>query len=350
LNSDFSHLPSATFSQTIPLMDWTSQVTVHESAQPKVVRARILAALRRREVDPSLLYSGLRQTLRWIDLHHAVSPAHRESAITDLYENAFRRAAQLCRGNVIHVVSLACGDGTKDTRCLQLARESNRTVIYTPVDVSLDMVLAAEQTASAALRGLQTTPLICDLANCTVLPALIKNFDPSGAERIVLFLGTIHNFWPPEILRSVIYPVRSQDHLLIGANLAPAENYEGALEKILSQYNNEHTRHWLLGALSELNISPADGVLEFSLVPTEKLPNLKRIQADFVFSRAKQISFFSEEINFAAGEKLRVFYSYRFTPEHLRTFLSQSRLPTIEQWIAPNNEEGLFLCRRSAEK
>src|SRR5688500_17722250 len=108
-------------------MDWTSHVAVHESALPQPTHARILAALQKRELDPSLLYNGLSQTLRWIDLHHAVSPAQIDSSITALYDTAFRRAAELCRGNVIHVISLACGDGTKDTRCLQLVRESGRT-------------------------------------------------------------------------------------------------------------------------------------------------------------------------------------------------------------------------------
>jgi L-histidine N-alpha-methyltransferase len=331
-------------------MDWTSQVAVHESALPQPTRARILAALQKHELDPSLLYHGLRQTLRWIDLHHAVSPAQINSSITAVYETAFRRAAELCRGNVIHIVSLACGDGTKDTRCLQLVRESGRAVIYTPTDVSLEMVLTAEQTATTALRGLQTTPLVCELAHCSELPGLLKSFDPSGAERIVLFLGTIHNFWPPDILRSVIYPVRSQDSLLIGANLAPSDTYDSALDRILNQYNNPHTRDWLMGALSELSINSDDGTLDFSLVPAKDMPTLKRIQADFVFSRSKQINFFGEKLTFASNEKLRVFYSYRFTVENLRQFLTASRLIISHEWIAPNNEEGLFLCRRAPEK
>ena len=325
-------------------------MAVHESALPQPTRARILSALRSRELDPSLLYKGLRQTLRWIDLHHAVSPAQIDTSIASLYDSAFRRAAELCRGNVMHVVSLACGDGTKDTRCLQLVRESGRAVIYTPTDVSLEMVLTAEQTATRGLRGLQTTPLLCELAHCSELPALLKSFDPAGAERIVLFLGTIHNFWPPDILRSVVYPVRSQDTLLIGANLAPSDNYDSALNRILSQYDNPHTRHWLMGALSELDITSEDGSLDFSLVPAETDPSLKRIQADFTFARDKQLNFFGELVTFAAQEKLSVFYSYRFTVEHLHNFLMRARLTISQEWIAPNNEEGLFLCRRSPDK
>lgn len=331
-------------------MDWTSHVVVHESALPHKVRTRILEALERRELDSSLLYAGLRQTLRWIDLHHAVSPAQQDPTLAELYDAAFRSAAELCQGNVVHVVSLACGDGTKDTRCLQIIRESGRTVLYTPTDVSLEMVLSAEQTATSALRGLQSTPLVCGLSHCSVLPALMKSFDPSGAERIVLFLGTIHNFWPPEILRSVIYPVRSQDQLLIGANLAPSGNYEGALHTILAQYDNEHTRNWLMGGLSELSITAEDGKLEFTLVSAETDPSLKRIQADFCFSRERKVSFFGKEVLFGEADKLRVFHSYRFTVEHMRAFLKQARLNVAQEWISSNNEEGLFLCRRAAEK
>jgi uncharacterized SAM-dependent methyltransferase len=331
-------------------MDWTSNVTVHESALPGASRARVLAALRRGELDPSLLYSGLRQTLRWIDLHHAVSPAQRDGAVQGLYEEVFRESAEHhCRGNVVHVVSLACGDGTKDTRCIQTLRESGLTVIYTPADVSLEMALTAEQAATKALRGLQTTPLVCELMNCSVLPALLKSFDPSGAERIVLFLGTIHNFWPPDILKSVVYPVRSQDQLLISANLAPSATYEESLNRILAQYDNAHTRLWLMGALSELDITAADGALSFSLVPAESQRELLRIQADFTFAGEKTINFFGERISFGANQKLRVFYSYRFTVEHMRAFLNRARLKIAQEWVDSNNEEGLFLCHREPQ-
>lgn len=330
-------------------MDWTSNVTVHESAFPDATQARLVDALKRREIDPFLLYSGLRQTARWIALHHALSPAQRDAACAALYEQAYRRAAEFCKGNVVHLVSLACGDGTKDTRCLEMLRLSGRTVIYTPADVSLEMALTAERTATTALRGLQCTPLLCELLSCSALPALLKEFDPSSAERIILFLGTIHNYWPPEILRSILYPLRSQDHLILSANLAPDANYESALTRIVSQYDNPLTRAWLLGALSELNITTSDGTLEFSAVPADGMPALRRIQADFVFTREKRLDFLGETFCFPAGEKLRVFFSYRFTRGQMRDFLKKARLTVIEDWIDASGEEGLFLCRRAAD-
>lgn len=321
---------------------------MHQSACPEATRARIVESLQRGELDPSLLYAGLRQTSLWIRLHHALSPAQKDPASAAIYQKSFEHISARCPGNVAHVVSLACGDGTKDTRCLQTLRTSGRTVIYTPADFSLEMVLTAEKAATGALHGLQCTPLLCELSHCSVLPAILKDFDPSGAERLILFLGTIHNYWPPEILRSIVYPLRSPDCLLMSANLAPASNYETALERILAQYDNLPTRDWLMGALSELGISPEDGTLSFSLVASEKISSLRRIQADFIFSRNKEVPLLEQTYSFAAGQRLRAFYSYRFTLEHIRHFLTEARVTIAEEWINDSGEEGLFLCRRAA--
>jgi L-histidine N-alpha-methyltransferase len=330
-------------------MENTASIAVHESAYPEITRKRIADALTRREVEPSLLYAGLRQTVRWTALHHAISPAQRDPVFTAIYESAFGEIARAVRGNVVHVVSLACGDGTKDIRCLEALRKSGRTVLYTPADFSFEMALTARNNASHALRGLQCTPLVCELGECPVLPAILKNFDPSGSERVLLFLGTIHNYWPPDILRSLLYPLRSQDHLLISANLAPAEDYEAALKNILLQYDNAPTRDWLMGALSELDLSSADGALNFGVVPSEEIPDLHRIEASFVFARARGIQLFDAKSTFESGEKLRVFYSYRFTPAHLRSFFKKAGLFIAQEWMTPSQEEALFLCRREAK-
>jgi L-histidine Nalpha-methyltransferase len=329
-------------------MDWTSNVAVHESASPEFTRERIVNRLRAGEIDPSLLYAGLRQSTLWTVLHNSVSPAQKNPSFAALYETAFAESAVNCRGNVIHLVSLACGSGGKEVRCLRSLRSSDRAVIYTPADVSLEMVLTARNAATREFRGLQCTPLVCELTRCTVLPAILKGFDPSGAERLILFLGTIHNYWPPEILKSILYPLRAQDHLLIGANLAPADAYDQSLERILTQYDNAPTRAWLMGALSEFGLTAEDGHLEFSIQPADTQPSLKRIEARFRLLRPREIYILDETISLQKSSELRVFYSHRFTPAHLHAFFKESGLDLVREWILP--EEGLFLCRRSAGK
>jgi hypothetical protein len=235
---------------------------------------------------------------------------------------------------------------------LSVLRQSGRAVLYTPADISLEMVLSARRTAAGQISGLQCTPLLCDLAECTVLPAILKGIDPSGAERLLLFFGTVHNYWPPDILKAILYPLRSQDWLLLSANLAPAEDYSAALERIMVQYDNEPTRHWLMGALSELDLSSADGELRFSIEAAPDDPAFQRIVADFVFTRRREITLFDRAARFSEGQKLRVFYSWRFTRGIVCKFLQQAGLAIEAEWITPAREEGVFLCRRagSAEK
>ncbi len=327
-------------------MDWTANVAVHESASPEFLTKQILFALEQRRVHAHLLYSGLRQTGLWIALHEAFSPAKTDSKCADMYDTAFGRAAVNIQGNVAHLVSLACGDGTKDVRCLERIRRSDRAALYTPADISFEMVLTASRTATTALRGLQSTPLVCDLAHCSVMPAILKGFDPSGAERLLLFLGTIHNYWPPEILRSILYPLRSQDQLLLSANLVPAETYEQSLLEVVRQYDNEPTRRWLMGGLSELGLSDIDGELRVEIRPSF-VPTLKRIEAVFCLKDDRVVRIHSREIKLKAGEELSVFYSHRFTVDHARAFLADAGLNVLETWIGADGYEGLFLCKRT---
>src|SRR5262245_51358300 len=121
-------------------MDDTTQVTVHESVRPEAVRKRILAALNRSELDSWLLYSGVRQSSNWVELHHGVSPAQRNAAVFAMYEKAFASMAERVRENVVQAVSLACGDGSKDIRCLNALRQQGRSALYTPADFSLELV------------------------------------------------------------------------------------------------------------------------------------------------------------------------------------------------------------------
>jgi L-histidine Nalpha-methyltransferase len=327
-------------------MDWTANVAVHESASPEFLREQMLSALQQGRVHPHLLYSGLRQTGLWIALHQAFSPAKQDPKCLEAYDAAFTRASRDIQGNVAHLVSLACGDGTKDVRCLERIRASDRAALYTPADISIEMVLIASRTVTAALRGLQSTPLVCDLAHCSVLPAILKGLDPSGAERLLLFLGTIHNYWPPEILRSILYPLRSQDQLLISANLVPAETYEESLCEVLKQYDNEPTRSWLMGALAELGLSELDGELRIQ-IRESSLPTLKRIDAIFSLTRDRQIRIYNRQFDLKRGQDLSVFYSHRFTVTHLQDFFAQAGLRISDAWIGADGYEGLFLCKRA---
>lgn len=327
-------------------MDESANVVVHESAFPARVREHLLESLRRRELEQKFLYMGLKQAARWLALHECHSPARQAAGTKDLYDQAFAAAGVECGASILHLVGLAAGGGQKETSCLESLRGQGKTVFFTPCDVSLEMVMEAHQLAASRLRGLQCTPILCDLPRCSTLPALLKGIDPGGTSRVVTFFGTIHNFLPSEILPRILNTVRSQDLLLLGANLAPSLDYEGAVARILPQYENRETEDWLFAFLGELGIGPADGKLCFEVAEAGALAGLKRIEAVFRFGRKMEVAVHRERVEFAAGESLRLFYSFRFTKEHIQDLLSKQGLQLLGEWISSEEEEGVFLCWR----
>src|SRR5918996_1606927 len=125
-------------------MDTVAQVTVHESEFPEANAALLREGLRARSLSQKFLYQSPAQTARWLALHRAYSPAISDPDCLRIYAEAFAAAASASREPISHVVSLGCGGGQKDVRLLLALRGAGRTVIYTPADTSVAMVLTAQ--------------------------------------------------------------------------------------------------------------------------------------------------------------------------------------------------------------
>src|SRR5208282_2411045 len=122
------------------------------------------------------------------------------------------------------------------------------------------------------------------------------------------------------------------------ANLAPGINYAAGMKKILPQYDNALTRDWLMTFLFDLGVEQADGDLHFE-IETVPVAGLKRVAADFHFKRARQIEIEGKIVRFKAGQTIRLFFSYRSTPERVRKILAARKLEVCGQWIAKSEEE-----------
>jgi hypothetical protein len=155
----------------------------------------------------------------------------------------------------------------------------------------------------------------------------------------------IPNFEPEHILPGLTSMVGPEDLLLFSTNLAPGADYAGGVKRILPQYDNGLTRDWLMPFLLDLGIERRDGDLRFA-VEAGRL-GLIRIVARFHFSRTRRIEIEGQLFTFRRGENIRLFFSYRYTPERLRRILARYKLKISEQWIAKSEEEGVFLVCRS---
>ena len=319
----------------------TANVTIHSSQFPESVRRDLLASLRQRRVNHKFHYDSIKQTRKWLALHEAHSPARTDRNCLDTYDLAFAETARTIKSQSVHVIGLGCGGGQKDTRLLQLLKKPGREISYTPSDVSVAMTLVAREAALKVVPEKSCFPFICDLATADDLSGFLATRHPS----LITFFGMIPNFEPDEILPKLAALVRKKDYLLFSANLAPGADYAAGLKKILPQYDNALTHDWLLTFLLDLGVGRGDGRLRFDI--EEGVLKLKRVAARFHFSRPREIVVEGEKFKFRRGESIRLFFSYRYTPERVGKNLSRHGLKIQAQWLAESGEEGVFLCRRA---
>jgi L-histidine Nalpha-methyltransferase len=324
----------------------TANILIHESQFPENVWRDLLTSLRTRKINHKFHYDSVRQTQKWLALHQIYSPTRNDADCRAIYENSFAAAAAKIKTKRVHVIGLGCGGGQKDTRLLKLLKAAGKKIFYMPCDVSTAMVLTTRQTALAVLAEKNCFPFVCDLATVDDLSAAFDSRFTIHDSRIITFFGMIPNFEPPVILSKLAAPVRPKDFLLFSANLAPGKNYAVGVKKVLPQYDNAATRDWLMTFLLDLGIERRDGELCFKSEDA-KTSGLKRIVADFHFHRPRQIEIAGAAFTFKAGEVVRLFFSYRYTPALIRKQLARQGLTVLNEWMTQSEEEGVFLCCRN---
>jgi uncharacterized SAM-dependent methyltransferase len=322
-------------------------VAVHSSLFPENVRRDLLQSLRVRRIDPKFHYASYKQSEKWLALHAAWSPSRINADCAALYERSFLAAATALNSSRVRLIGLGCGGGQKDARLLGTLAGQGREISYSPCDVSLALVLTSSQAAQTAVPEIPCQPLVCDLAGADDLPGLFYSQKGAAELRVITFFGMIPNFEPEVIMPRLAALIRPGDLLLFNANLAPGPDYAAGVQQVLLGYDNPPTRDWLLTFLYDLGVEPGDGSIQFSI---EDSPSaLKRIVADYCFARRRTLPVHGERFEFREGDKVRLFFSYRYTPGRITSLLSKHKLSILGEWIAPSGEEGVFLCRRAGD-
>lgn len=324
-------------------------IAIHASQSPENVRRDLLASLRTRRANHKFHYDSVKQTQKWLALHQIYSPTRNDADCLAVYEKGFAAAAAQISARRVHVIGLGCGGGQKDTRLLKLLQAAGKEVRYTPCDVAAAMTLVARQTALAAVPEQNIFPLVCDLASADDLPNVFAQSLAPNVSRLITFFGMIPNFEPQLILPRLAALVGPQDSLLFSANLAPGADYAAGVQAILPQYDNAATREWLLTFLLNLGVERSDGEVRFR-IEADAENGLKRVVADFHFAKSCRVEIEDARFDFAVGERFRLFFSYRYTPERVRLVLGRHGLAVREQWLTKSGEEGVFLVCRNGSK
>jgi uncharacterized SAM-dependent methyltransferase len=311
------------------------------------VRRDLLEGLQRHVIPHKFHYDSIKQTLKWLALHEALSPARIDARCDAVYDAAFTSALSLLRASPTHLIGLGCGGGQKDVRFLKLLPKE-QTLFYSPVDVSTAMTLVAREAALAVIPESRCFPMVCDFAQTPDAAPLLDTHTPPGVARILTWFGMLPNFEPVRVVGMLKQLVRAGDLLLLSANLAPGEDYAAGVDHVLPQYDNELTRDWLITFLLDLGVERADGELRFAVQDDPDGYELKRITATFHFERARMLTVYGEHFSFLPGETVQLFFSYRYTPSRVRHLLQSIGLEVVSQHIIASGEEGVFLAVRQS--
>jgi L-histidine N-alpha-methyltransferase len=328
-------------------MSSVANVIIHASQFPEQVRQDLLKSLRDRQVNHKFHYDSVKQTQKWLALHQAYSPSRTDEDCAATYDLSFAGAVKRMVAESVHLTGLGCGGGQKDTRLLKLLKAAGKRITYTPSDVSVAMVLVARGAAMDVVPDEACHPLVCDLSSAMDVGGILKGQLREGEAQLLAFFGMIPNFEPQLIVPRLAGLMRSGDWLLLSANLAPGPDYEAGVRRILPLYDNELTKDWLITFLLDLGVERQDGAIQFVVEDDPAGSGLKRVAAYFHFNRDCEVQLEEHRFTFKTSDAIRLFFSYRHTPEMVRALLGKEGIEVLEQWVTKSEEEGVFLCRRA---
>lgn len=307
----------------------------HSSAMPGARRQAMLDDLGEGRLPPAFLYESSAQSELWLAVHEACSPVHNEPDCLRIYDWIAEKSAEHIGVSEVSAVSLGCGGGQKDSALLKRLNCSG----YWPVDISESLTQEAVGICSTE----ECHPVVIDLARARDIGQFIGNGLPDGMPRIFILFGILPNFDSELIRFQLSQLMKPSDWLVLSANLAPIGDYGEGVRGVMGQYDNEPTRAWLGGALSELGVPKKSGILYFS---QEMIPSgLRRIVAQWKFEVAHNIDCSGVGFLFNRGENLEVFHSVRHTIPIVLEWIQGNNCDCVEYRSSRSGEEAVFLCR-----
>lgn len=324
------------------------EIEVFPSQYPDALAEARWRSLERRVVDCRLHYEGYRQARKWIALTQAFAPVYQDARCASLYDTMYRKSAQLLRGAPMELVALGCGHADKEKELMTvLDRENCSVQRLTLCDCGLEMLVSARLNLQG-VSPIGARAVAVDILNAAETRSAVATSHRTGESRVVTCFGVTPNADPSRLATSLRESARPGDIVLVSANLAP---FESASERsnVLQGYDNDLTRDWLSGFLDDVGIDRASGAFEFVWELEDSLVGRARIGCDWVFRRSIEVKTPRESaLRFEDGDRLRLFYSYRYTLSAFEKWLTEEGFVISELMASDAHDEALALVRASA--
>lgn len=303
------------------------------------LEAELSVDLSQRRMPDYSLYMGDEGAKNWLKLDRSREfPVARR--LTSLLETGIPALLPFLPRNP-SLVSIGTGNGEKERLILETLALTG-TPVYYPIDVSSRLV----EVSLEAVRHLPIlkTGIVGRLEDLERIRTCWRS------PVLLCVLGnTFSNFEADTLLGTVARSLGEEDLFLFDCCLfAPGGGPDSARERIEQTYRSRKNIHFNLDPLLRRGLRTGDVefTLELLTVPTPAGLAFRTFKAVRI-RRGCIVRCGGREIEFHAGETIRLGFTYKYTPEQVSTLVKLAGFNVIAMHRSPNEENILVLVRKA---
>jgi dimethylhistidine N-methyltransferase len=239
-----------------------------------------------------------------------------------------------------HVVEYGSGSGRK-TRLLLDALED--PVAYTPIEISRNALLASVERLDREFGDIEVLPVLADFTQPVPLPRPERKADHA----LVFFPGsTLGNFTDSEAVRllcAMRATMGDRGGALVGIDLQKSPAIIEAAYNDAAGVTAAFTRNLLARLNRDIG---SDFDLDAFAHHAEYVVDAGRIETFLVSQHAQAVTVEGRRFDFAAGERMQVEYSQKYTDASLAALAREAGLKVVRGWNDAKDWFGLRLLQR----
>lgn len=292
-------------------------------------------AIEARDLPEKFFYWSPRSATAWRALSGEESLY---GGLTGTWTALAANASSLSRGfeGQIPVISFGAGDGARDRLLMEAFKECGSECLYFPIDASQTMLELA--CAGADDDDIETTGIKADISSPV---HLVYAADAAEPPRLFIMSGnTLGSFDPLAEIRYVAQCMKSGDVFIVDGELY----HEQAS---MARRAHPAVHNFLSALLRGVCIEKEDGEIRFEPKIDERRPELYQIMRIFRVDRDLTVSVNGEPVALERGERIRLNFTYSYSPESFRRLLREQGGFEIEREY--RSADGRFLtavCRK----
>jgi len=305
----------------------------------KDLDARLISCLKQRKMPDYFLYLGKTGVKRWLELEQS-NEFPIASRLTKLLQANVQSLANSLP-HAVDVVSIGVGDGQKEKHLLK-ALIQRSAVRYFPVDISSHMLDVALETV--ADMGIKITGFVAFFED---LPRLQQYWRPPV---ILCMLGNnLCNYDPEDFLSSVYKELEVGDYFLFDCHLFTSQSEEEAQWRRVFDmaYHSDLNVRFNTRPLLERGLHKEDCSFKLDLVRVNTLfGNTYRTEKYIEIIREASIAVGESEVHFAAGDIIRMGFTYKYTASQIEGYLRHHNFQVIKRFFSEDGENILVLAQK----